>query len=153
MRPLAVVLVVLAVATCSPAPSPTARQSAVPSSTVAQQRICGRLTLDRCATVISVVQDQVPGTRQSALAIADESVPSLPVSSDGPSAYFVAFAPWDNEDYWMSPPTWLVTESNGTWSLAPEHDVNSLQVCFVELLRQAGLTDYAPSYPSGLCQT
>ena len=52
----------------------------------------------------------------------------------------------------MSPPTWLVENSDDVWSLAPQRDVATLPVCFIELLRQAGLTEYAPTYPEGFCQ-
>jgi len=52
----------------------------------------------------------------------------------------------------MSPPTWVVTNSDDVWSLRPKSDVATLPVCFIELLRQAGLTEYAPTYPEGFCQ-
>ena len=111
--------------------------------------MCGRLADDRCAQVIWVVETSVPETKASSLAVADYASPAG--AGFGARAYLVAFAPWRDEDLWMSPPTWLVENSDDVWSLAPQRDVATLPVCFIELLRQAGLTEYAPTYPEGSC--
>ena len=144
----------------SPPGSPSTQASNTPSSgstashVVSQQHFCGRLASGTCDDVISFVQETVPGTRSSAVAVADYAaiapIGSTRTSQDSTS-YLVSFAPYGDQDLWMNPPTWLVTDSNGTWSLKPESDVTSLNVCFVMLLRDAGLTDYAPSFPSGEC--
>ena len=91
----------------------------------------------------------VPETKASSLAVGDYARPEG--AAFDVRAYLVAFAPWA-DDLWMSPPTWRVDNSDDVWSLWPQGDVASLPACFIELLRQAGLTDYAPSYPEGLCQ-
>ena len=109
--------------------------------------------------MIAVVQNSVPDTRSSRLAVADYATPGGPPAT-GPSdeiSYLVAFAPWPtwapsgSPPVYASPPTWLATNADGQWSLAQRPDVTALNVCFIELLGRAGLTDYAPTFPSGVC--
>lgn len=133
---------------CSPGPSP-----------VAQQQVCGRLSHDRCVKVIAAVEAGVPEAKTSRVAIADyASLGPAPSGSLGsPVTYLVAFAPWPSWapsgplPSYLSPPMWLVTSDDGKWSLAPRPDVTAVNVCFIELLGNAGLTDYAPTFPSGVC--
>ena len=111
--------------------------------------MCGRLPDDLCGQVVSLMHTSVPETKASSLAVADYARPEGAAS--GVRAYLVAFAPWA-DDLWMSPPTWRVDNSDDVWSLSPQSDVASLPACFIQLLRQAGLTEYAPTYPAGSCQ-
>jgi hypothetical protein len=115
-----------------------------------QPHLCGRLSAERCAQVIEAVADQVPENRRSTIAVADFATLG-PQPSNGSGRYLVSFAPIPNEDVWLSPPTWTVTGTPGAWTVTPVADIVSLNVCYIDLLRQAGLTDYAPTYPSGVC--
>ena len=133
-------------------PRPTASE---PASAVAQARSCGRLAQDVCVGVIGAVEAQVPETRSSPVAVADYSTPGIPrptAGDDAQAAYLVAFAPLPGEDIWMNPPTWHVSGSPTGWTVTHASDLKSLNVCFILLLGGAGLTDYAPTVPSGVCE-
>jgi hypothetical protein len=149
MRPVAAVALLGVAAACAATSTPS---TVSPSQAVHQASACGRLTQQRCAEVIAVVEAQIPGTKQSNTAVADWASPAGSSAAGGPS-YLVAFAPWASGDLWLSPPTWRVSGSAGTWSVEPwRDDVRAMPVCFIEVLREANLTDYAPKYPSGVCQ-
>ena len=140
------------IAACSTSPSATPLSS---PSGVAQQRTCGRLTTSLCGQVIAAVEVADPDVRESALAIADYALPPVASQPSGNAAvdYFVAFAPWTpqaTQGPYLSPPMWRVTDANGRWSSTPVY-VTDATVCFIALLRAASLTDYAPSFPSGIC--
>jgi hypothetical protein len=143
------VAMVLLLAGCSASPTP------VPSR-VAQQRTCGRLTTSACQQVIATVEATDPAAASSSLAIADYALPPGPLAaSSGGDAfdYLVAFAPWApqaSQGPYLSPPMWQVTEAGSAWSAKPVY-VTDVSVCFITLLRDASLTDYAPSFPSGVC--
>jgi hypothetical protein len=151
-----------ALAACSslPTPSltvaPTPIASDVPSPTasatvLAQQQICGHLSRDQCERVIAIVQRSVPETKASPLAVADYVMPGDNSILGRPDVYLVAFAPWGDKTTSSSPPTWLARNSEDVWSITRHDDLRSLPVCFIELLVQARLTDYAPTSPAGLC--
>jgi len=141
-RALLLSVTVLFAIACSVTPTP-----------VAQERMCGRLAQDECARVISAVEDVVPEARGSRLAIADYAELGPVASMSVPIDYFVAFAPWGGpvaSGTYLSPPLWRVSETAGQWSLQPL-DVTQVNVCFIEILDGAGLSDYMPPHPSGLC--
>jgi hypothetical protein len=127
----------------------TPNSSSPSSSAISQARLCGRLTQDACAQVVAAVEAQVPGARSSMLAVADYATP-VPATGSA-TTYLVSFKPWDSGDPWMNPPTWRVSGSPNGLTLTPAVDVKDLSVCFILLLRDAGLTDYAPTFPSGIC--
>ncbi len=152
MKMLTGAIAVLLLGACTSALSPTTAGSG--ASTAAQRQSCGHLAQDLCAEVIGAVQGQVPDTKASSIAIADYANPGAasPIGATSSSPdYLVAFAPWGNGDVWMNPPTWRVSGSPNAWVITPMTDVKQLSVCFVLLLRDAGLTDYAPTFPSGVC--
>ena len=147
--PLASAAIGLLVTACSVAPS------ASPSG-VAQQRTCGHLAASTCDRVITTVETAVPAARDSHLAIADYALPygSGDGASEGTADYLIAFAPWGpsaSPGPYLSPPMWRVSNVNGQWSITPIY-VTDANVCFISLLQDASLTDYAPSFPSGVCE-
>jgi hypothetical protein len=149
-RALASAAVGLLVVACSATPS-------LSSPAAVQQRTCGRLTTSTCDQVIATVGATVPAANGSRVAVVDYALPpaSLAESSgSGRLDYLVAFAPWGPQATagpYLSPPMWRVTDANGQWSATPIY-VTDASVCFVILLRDASLTDYTPSFPSGVCE-
>ena len=149
MRPVAAVALLWVAAACA---APSTPSPGSPSQAAHQASVCGRLTQQRCAEVIAVVEAQIPGAKQSNTAVADWASPAGSRAAGVPT-YLVAFAPWDSGDLWLSPPTWRVSGVAGTWLVKPwRDDVRAMPVCFIDVLREANLTDYAPTYPSGVCQ-
>ncbi len=153
LRGLATGLAAVLLVACSSTPTPSPSVSALgPSlSPVAQDVRCNRVANAECAQVLGVVEARVPDTRQSRLAIVDYSAFGPGPSTFASPIYLVSFAPWGSGDLWMSPPTWRVTNQLTNWYVVPEQNVRDLPVCFVMLLRDANLTDYAPTFPSGIC--
>lgn len=146
LRSAAIALLVLG---CSFGPTPA-------PSGVAQQRTCGRLAAPTCDAVVGAVLTANPDAKASPLAVADYALrpAALPGSASSVGDYLVAFAPWGpspSSGPYRSPPMWRVTERNGTWSTVPTY-VTDANVCFISLLLDAGLTDYAPTFPSGICE-
>jgi hypothetical protein len=89
----------------------------------------------------------------SSIAIADYATAGASASGVATFSpeYLVAFAPWGGGDLWTNPPTWHVSGSPTAWVITPMTDLKQLNVCFVLLLGEAGLTNYAPTFPSGVC--
>lgn len=138
MRRVLLLLAAIALAGCGsvvPSPSPS-------TAAVVQRHACGNLAADVCGDAIAAVIRQVPGQADSPVAVAATLDPNRPSQRGGDWVVVVSFAPFGDEDIWMNPPTWVVTQTmlSSNWTIEPWR-TGTLPPRFVELLRSAGIKE------------
>lgn len=141
-RTVSLALVAVAVIACGQV-SPTPPSSALapsPSPVVAQRHVCGELQAEPCEAVIARVIGQVPGMAVSPIAVADVREEGSMTRRGGDFVTLVSFEPVGDEDLWMNPPTWVVTQPMLSQEMRIEPwRGGPLPAHFVRLLRSAGL--------------
>lgn len=128
--------------TAAPLPTATPWTGQLPFASFAVGRIvCGSVPRDSCEQIVRLVVQGQPALAASPLAVVDFGGQGVVAHYGSDAPVLVALQPVGDRDYWMNPPTWVVTgwQPSEGFSLVQEWRVGPLPADFASLLRSAGL--------------
>lgn len=126
--------------TASPHPTATPWTGQLPFPSVAVGRIvCGSVPRDSCERIVTLVAQGQPALAASPLAVVDFGGEEVMIHYGSDEPVLVALEPVGGGDYWMDPPTWVVTGWADQFSLVQEWRAGPLPAAFSTLLQSTGL--------------